>query len=269
LKRFSQDFIKSDATNINKPVFVDPSLPISEKENQYGGAAFGGLGTVISGIAMIVTGTALAATGAGAVPGAILITLGATTAGLGAGTIGDAAQAKLNDRPVKENIPQGMGEIIGQEINERNPEFKTDFQAIGAIGDFAIPFVLGAPSPSSKLIQYSILANDINNLDNSVDASIERNIRIAYYLESEGQNIEVEPLIDLLQSAGYNNFTITEEVENYLIKPGDNLIKLSERFGSSVDKLLELNPEISNPDLIYYDDTLIINQKITIDQNHK
>ena len=37
----------------------------------------------------------------------------------------------------------------------------------------------------------------------------------------------------------------------YWISKGDTLTKISEYFGSSISELLELNPQIKNPDLIY------------------
>ena len=39
--------------------------------------------------------------------------------------------------------------------------------------------------------------------------------------------------------------------ESYTIQPGDNLTKLANKFGTTVPELLKLNPQITNPNLIY------------------
>lgn len=37
----------------------------------------------------------------------------------------------------------------------------------------------------------------------------------------------------------------------YFIKPGDTLYEIATRFGSNIQQILRLNPQISNPDVIY------------------
>ena len=39
--------------------------------------------------------------------------------------------------------------------------------------------------------------------------------------------------------------------QTYYVKKGDTLRKIAERFGTSVDEILKLNPKITNPNLIY------------------
>ena len=37
----------------------------------------------------------------------------------------------------------------------------------------------------------------------------------------------------------------------YNIKPGDNLTKIAKAYGTTIDALMKLNPQIKNPNLIY------------------
>ena len=43
-----------------------------------------------------------------------------------------------------------------------------------------------------------------------------------------------------------------------LIRPGDTLIKLAECYRTTVENLLQLNPNIENPNLIYAGEKLIV-----------
>ena len=45
--------------------------------------------------------------------------------------------------------------------------------------------------------------------------------------------------------------TPDEDVEIYIVQPGDNLFRIAERFGTTVQVILELNPEITTPSVIY------------------
>ena len=53
-------------------------------------------------------------------------------------------------------------------------------------------------------------------------------------------------------------FSIRIEPTVYLIKRGDTLTKIAKEKGMTVDKLLKMNPEIVNPNLIYEGSTLRI-----------
>lgn len=46
-------------------------------------------------------------------------------------------------------------------------------------------------------------------------------------------------------------FSIRVEKTIYCIKKGDTLSKIAQNFGTTVEELQKLNPEISNPDKIY------------------
>ena len=48
----------------------------------------------------------------------------------------------------------------------------------------------------------------------------------------------------------------------YTIKKGDNLTKIAREFNTTVSELLKLNTNIKNPDMIYYNNILIIEDKI-------
>jgi LysM repeat protein len=57
-----------------------------------------------------------------------------------------------------------------------------------------------------------------------------------------------------------NNATLSENstgtAQRYEIKYGDTLSEIAVRYGTSVDRLMALNPQIRNPDLIYAGDSL-------------
>lgn len=44
----------------------------------------------------------------------------------------------------------------------------------------------------------------------------------------------------------------------YIVQPGDTLYKIAQKFNTSVDFMLSTNPQITNPNLIYPGDTIVI-----------
>ena len=44
----------------------------------------------------------------------------------------------------------------------------------------------------------------------------------------------------------------------YTIKPGDTLSSIAKRFGTTVQNILKKNPKITNPNLIYAYDKIVI-----------
>ncbi len=66
-------------------------------------------------------------------------------------------------------------------------------------------------------------------------------------------------------SASSNLFMVTNltepasgQVQSYVVKPGDNLTRIAAKFGTSVADILEDNPKITNPDLLYAGERLSI-----------
>lgn len=55
-----------------------------------------------------------------------------------------------------------------------------------------------------------------------------------------------------------DHFQISLENNNYLIKKGDTLSDIAKKYETSVEKLLELNSDIVDKNLIYYDTYLKI-----------
>lgn len=53
-------------------------------------------------------------------------------------------------------------------------------------------------------------------------------------------------------------FTLEVAIGKYVIQPGDTLSEIALKFDTSVEKLLEDNNNIANPDLIYAHDYLVI-----------
>ena len=44
----------------------------------------------------------------------------------------------------------------------------------------------------------------------------------------------------------------------YVVQPGDTLFKIAQKFNTSIDFILSTNPQITNPNLIYPGDTIVI-----------
>ena len=71
-------------------------------------------------------------------------------------------------------------------------------------------------------------------------------------------NIPETPVYWNIEDIDSEKFTLEVCIGKYKIQPGDCLSILAERFGCSVELLLEYNPKITNPDLIYAGDSLVI-----------
>lgn len=72
---------------------------------------------------------------------------------------------------------------------------------------------------------------------------------LAYPALEAGANLVADKIVDLIKIEF--NFT-------YTLQRGDTLHRISRRFNTTVDKLMQLNPQIKNPNLIYVGDVLII-----------
>jgi len=91
----------------------------------------------------------------------------------------------------------------------------------------------------------------------------------------------------LIKNGGYNNYNGSQDIsvqpttppeqikkdnedniEYYTIQSGDTLSGIAQKYGTSVSQLCELN-NISNPNLIYAGNTIIVKSNKTVDANNK
>lgn len=66
------------------------------------------------------------------------------------------------------------------------------------------------------------------------------------------------PIYWNIEESNTDVFTLEVAVGKYVIQPGDTLSEIALKFGTSVEKLLDDNQNITNPDLIYAYDYLVI-----------
>ena len=66
------------------------------------------------------------------------------------------------------------------------------------------------------------------------------------------------PIYWNIEESDTDVFTLTVAVGKYVIQPGDTLSEIALKFGTSVEKLLDDNQNITNTDLIYAYDYLVI-----------
>ena len=71
-------------------------------------------------------------------------------------------------------------------------------------------------------------------------------------------NILETPVYWNIEDIDSENFILEVCIGKYKIQPGDCLSILAKRFGTTVEQLIENNPKITDPDLIYAGDTLAI-----------
>ena len=62
----------------------------------------------------------------------------------------------------------------------------------------------------------------------------------------------------IVKSNDGNTFSVMLETTNYIVMPGDTLSEIALKKLTNVDDLLRLNPQITNPDLIFVDEILKI-----------
>lgn len=84
--------------------------------------------------------------------------------------------------------------------------------------------------------------DEIDEDDGLYNALKEKNIPIYWNIEKENADM----------------FSIEVAVGKYIIQPGDTLSDIALKYDTSVQKLLNDNKNIANPDLIYAYDYLII-----------
>ncbi len=108
-------------------------------------------------------------------------------------------------------------------------------------------------------------ANSIVHASNLVDGewdAIEINGLYVRLFDSIVETVEKDgeingyQIAEIIYSDDRQYFSIKVEPTVYQIKRGDTLSKIAKRKGTTVDNLLELNPEITDPNLIYEGDTL-------------
>lgn len=74
-------------------------------------------------------------------------------------------------------------------------------------------------------------------------------------VQKEGE-IKNYQIVEIRYSDDNQYFSIKVKPTVYKIKKGDTLTKIAKKKGTTVDNLLEMNPEITDPNLIYEGDTL-------------
>ena len=67
-----------------------------------------------------------------------------------------------------------------------------------------------------------------------------------------------QPIYWHTEDVNTDKFLLEVAVGKYVIEPGDCLSVLAERFGTTVEQLMADNQNITNPDLIYAGDFLVV-----------
>ena len=102
------------------------------------------------------------------------------------------------------------------------------------------------------------------HIDGITENSVDKNVAYKDYpsiIKKSGLNgfaADSEPSYEDETSVVPSEPEESEDVVTYTIQPGDNLSIIAEKFGTTVDRLVELNG-IENPNLIYAGDMLRIN----------
>ena len=97
-------------------------------------------------------------------------------------------------------------------------------------------------NPAKATVEMFIPIDEIDEDDGLYNALKEKNIPIYWNIEKENADM----------------FSIEVAVGKYIIQPGDTLSDIALKYDTSVQKLLNDNKNIANPDLIYAYDYLII-----------
>lgn len=137
--------------------------------------------------------------------------------------------------------------------------------------------VLAATKEAEQLSNTGII-NSIEELTNALVKSIEQAIdlvngdwdaieinglyvrlfdEMTEAIEKQGE-ISGYQIVEVDYSDDGKKFSIKLEPTVYHIKQGDTLTSIAKELKTTIDNLLELNPEITNPDLIYAGNTLRI-----------
>lgn len=90
-------------------------------------------------------------------------------------------------------------------------------------------------------------AIQLNNLDMSCYEEIIKKV------EEDGSRSDVYSyeITDITKSEDGNRFSIRIEMTSFFVQDGDTLSEIAERKLTTAEKLVELNPQIKNQDLIY------------------
>ena len=115
-----------------------------------------------------------------------------------------------------------------------------------------VPSESEEPEEPIDIVTYTIQPGDnlsviAEKFDTTVDRLIELNGIENPNLIYAGDVLTIQP-----------GSSVDSELTTYTIQPGDNLSVIAEKFGTTVDRLVELNG-IENPNLIYAGDVLRIN----------
>ena len=81
---------------------------------------------------------------------------------------------------------------------------------------------------------------------------------------STGQPVSVspQPSIPAVQSHALGSTIEQSHSDKYIVAPGDDLASIASRFGVSEAAILQANPQITNPSLLYSGDRLIIPEPV-------
>lgn len=106
-------------------------------------------------------------------------------------------------------------------------------------------------------------------MDNRLKANLEEDFKtdpqkaVKDVLSSATEEFTVEidsaqPIYWHTEDVNTDKFLLEVAVGKYVIEPGDCLSVLAERFGTTVEQLMADNQNITNPDLIYAGDFLVV-----------
>ena len=259
--------IPTDNTGVDKSHLrnYNVNLKPTEPTNPHDAATVKGTATTIASVISITVGIGLVATGAGAGVGVALIIAGSAGWGLGVATVIDSEQSRSKGTAPK-NIPQGYGEIVGMEMNKRMPESKLNYQGLGALAD-----AIG-PSASTNAVKLPQTLKALSTVGDGIVLS-----GVIYGAQNDISNTPLEQRSVNLQNSdlsledlvdqGIDNVTITETTTTCNIQQGDTLSEIAQNFDTSVDSLMELNPAITDPNVINAGDTIITSKTTTITTN--
>lgn len=146
----------------------------------------------------------------------------------------------------------GIGTVYAGSSDTHYGEALSDEAIQGADGDKGLEQAMAEDIPSEKVyevnhIQHTDQAGADEMQAQSVDLDEMQVVEDGIYGAENGADVY-----------GCGMIYDTEQMMDYVIQPGDTLSEIAQSYSTSVDHIMALNPEITNPDLIYAGDNLVI-----------